>query len=41
MRLGEGYGLEKSENKVWCIWNEMFRVMVDGIDCENGILSNV
>ena len=35
------YGLQESENKVRCVWNEMFRVMEDWIDCKNCILSNV
>lgn len=35
------YGLKESKDEVWSVRNEMFRVMVDGIDRENSIFPNV
>jgi len=37
----DSYGLKKSKDKVRRVRDEMFRMMVDGIDCKNGIFPNI
>jgi hypothetical protein len=35
------YSLEKFQNEVWCIWDEMFRMVINRIYREHSILANV